>query len=52
MRQRDKIIREGTLLTVAVVIMTLKIMLGVILIHRWRLRAAKDHVPFGDAEDE
>lgn len=48
---KNRLRREGTILTIAVAIMTLKIMLGVILIHRWRMQAEKDHVPFGDADD-
>lgn len=47
----EKIARQGVILAIALVVMTLKIALGVLLIHRWRERAARDHSPFGDAED-
>jgi hypothetical protein len=52
MTRGRRLAREGAIMAFALVVMTLKITLGVMLIHRWKERAARDHAPFGDAEDD
>jgi len=37
-KRSNKAVKEAGILLVAVVVMTLKIMIGVILFHRWRQR--------------
>jgi hypothetical protein len=52
MTRGRRLAREGAIMAFALVVMTLKITLGLMLIHRWKERAARDHAPFGDAEDD
>jgi len=40
--------KETVILAVAISVMAAKIMLGVILLHRWRTSAAARGEPFGD----
>jgi hypothetical protein len=41
MNRTEKIRRESLILAIAVTVMALKIMFGVILFHRWRMREAE-----------
>lgn len=47
MTRSDKLRRQSLILTVAVTVMALKIMFGVILFHRWRMRQASLGHPVG-----
>lgn len=51
MGQASKAQKKSLILIVAVTLMALKIMLGIVLIHRWRLAAAREGLPFVEDDD-
>ena len=51
MAKPNKAQKESFILIAAVTLMTLKIMLGIVLMHRWRLKAAREGLPFVEDDD-
>lgn len=44
--------KETFILAAAISVMALKIMLGIVLLHRWRMEALTRGEAFGDEEDQ
>ena len=51
MAKPNKAQKESLILIAAVTLMTLKIMLGIVLMQRWRLKAAREGLPFIEDDD-